>query len=212
MSKVEAVNLQIFPNAQKYLEANKDVLNKRKYVIDAGKKWYEIWNTRDLDWFEQDKIITPNLSAKNNFSIDFKDNKSGKYFYIDHDCYGIILKNKSRQNYLYLLGLLNSKLIEFFIKQKSPMFSGGYYKYHTQYLEQIPIVQAKEEIKTNVISLVNRLISLNKKLTEIGDKKTDDKTKIENEIERTDTEIDKIIYDIYGMTKDERVIIEKAVE
>ena len=99
---MEAVDTSNFPKAEKYLEKNRAKLANRKYVMQAGKKWFEIWNTRDIDWFNQDKIITPNLSATNNFSVDFKDNKSGKYFYIDHDCYGIILKDKKRENYLYL--------------------------------------------------------------------------------------------------------------
>jgi methylase of polypeptide subunit release factors len=212
MSRVEAVNLSKYPNTQKYLEQNKELLNKRKYVIDAGKKWYEIWNTRDLDWFKQDKIITPNLSAKNNFSVDLKDNKSGKYFFIDHDCYGIILKNKDRENYLYLLGLLNSKLIEFFIKQKSPMFSGGYYKYHTQYLEQIPIVQAKKEIKEKIIELVNKMIFLNKKLNEIGDKNTSETKELNDKIDKLNKQIDELVYNIYGITDEEKKIIEDNLE
>jgi len=100
--RTESITLSDYPFAQKYLERHKDDLLKRKYVIEAGKEWFEIWNTRNLNWFEQDKIITPNLSPKNNFSIDFKENRTGKYFYVDHDCYGIILKNKNRGDYLWL--------------------------------------------------------------------------------------------------------------
>jgi len=209
--RTESIVLSDHPFAQKYLEKHKDDLLKRKYVIEAGKEWFEIWNTRNINWFEQDKIITPNLSPRNNFSIDFKENKTGKYFYVDHDCYGIILKNKNRENYLYLLGLLNSKMMDFYIKQKSPMFSGGYYKYHTQYLEQIPIIEPKPEIKNKLIELIKRMLSFNEHLLDIGDKKTNESVKINEELEKTDAEIDRIVYEMYGLTKEEIQIIEEAV-
>jgi type I restriction-modification system DNA methylase subunit len=209
--KMEVVDITKYPNAEKYLEKNRAELSNRKYVIQAGKNWFEIWNTRDVDWFDQDKIITPNLSSSNNFSIDFKDNKSGKYFYIDHDCYGIILKDKKRENYLYLLAILNSKLAEFFIKQKSPMFSGGYYKYHTQYLEQIPIIQSDNPIKNKAVDLVLKIISLNKELSELKDKKTSRRDELEGEISETDKEIEDLISKIYGITDAEKKIVESAI-
>lgn len=159
---VQPLDLDKYPNAKKFFENNRKKLEKRKYVLKAGKKWFEIWNTRDTDWFNQDKIITPNLASTNNFAFDFKDNKSGKYFYIDHDCYGIILKNKNREDYIYLTGLLNSKVIEFFFKQISPMFSGGYYKYHTQYLDKIPIISSNIPIKNKTIKLVIKTVFLKK--------------------------------------------------
>lgn len=208
----KAINLKKFPNTKKYLEEKKKLLEKRSYVMVSNKNWYEIWNPRKIKWFKQDKIITPNLSAKNNFAIDFGENKSGGYFFIDHDCYGIILKEKKRENYLYLLGILNSKLIEFFIKQKSPMFSGGYYKYHTQYLEQIPIVQAKIEIKKSLISLVREIIALNKKLNALGNKQTDERKELERKIKETDNKIDQEVYKLYGITPEEQKIIEENLK
>ncbi len=162
---VISIDLKDYPNIKKYLESKKSELEKRKYVIEAGKKWYEIWNTRDLRWFNQDKIITPNLAASNNFAYDFSNNKSTKYFFIDHDCYGIILKNKNREDYVYLTGLLNSKLIEFYFKKISPMFSGGYYKYHTQYLENLPIKIMKNKKIFN--NKVIQITDLKKNLIEI---------------------------------------------
>lgn len=205
------LDINEYPNTKKFLEVNKSELSKRKYLIDAGKKWFEIWNTRNLNWFEQDKIITPNLSAENNFSIDLKDNKSGKYFFIDHDCYGIILKDKKREHYLFLLAILNSKLMEFFIKQKSPMFSGGYYKYHTQYLEQIPIVYGNEKTTQKLVNLVGRIIELNKVKLNSGTKVTSEVGKVESEISKIDREINELVYDLYGITGEEKKIIEDSI-
>ncbi|MGI0060735.1 MAG: TaqI-like C-terminal specificity domain-containing protein, partial [Nitrosotalea sp.] len=82
------VMLRKNPKLYQYMERNRTVLEKRTYVIKSGKKWYEIWNPRKAEGFEQIKIITPNLSRNNNFAIDMNG------LYLDHDCYGITLKDK----------------------------------------------------------------------------------------------------------------------
>lgn len=39
-----------------------------------------------------------------------------------------------------------------------------------------------------------------------------EKAKIEEEIKKTDAQIDELVYEIYGMTKEEKEIIEKSLE
>ncbi len=55
------------------------------------------------------------------------------------------------------------------------------------------------------------MLALNKRLNEIGDKKTDERARIEEEIKRTDAEIDELVYKIYGITEEERKIIEESL-
>ena len=45
---------------------------------------------------------------------------------------------------------------------------------------------------------------------ELGDKKTDERVKIEQEIIKTDNQIDELVYKIYGLTKEEVKIVEKV--
>ena len=52
------------------------------------------------------------------------------------------------------------------------------------------------------------MISLNKLLAQIGDKLTDDRTRIEKEIEKIDRQIDQLVYTVYGITEKEQKIIE----
>lgn len=199
-----------FPKTYSYFKSHEGELRKRRYynksIMELYGNWWSLVHPIPSDYFEQTKIITPNLSKHNHFALDFEN------LYIEHDCYIIVLNNKDINNYKYLLGILNSKTIEFFIKQKSPMFSGGYYKYHTQYLEQIPIIEPKLEIKNRLIELVQKMLSLNKRLNEIGDKKTSESAKIEEEIKKTDAEIDELVYRIYSITDEEKKIIEESLK
>ena len=52
------------------------------------------------------------------------------------------------------------------------------------------------------------MLSLNKRLTDLGDKKTDECARIEEEVKKKDNEIDKLVYKIYGIKKTEKKIIE----
>ena len=56
------------------------------------------------------------------------------------------------------------------------------------------------------------MLSLNKRLNEIGDKNTDEKLRIQEEIKRTDAEIDDVVYKLYGITEEEKKIIEDSVK
>lgn len=168
--KKEPISLEKYPNAKKYLEKFKQKLENRQSMKRTKKQWYEMVEPRQFFRFEQDKIITPNLARENNFALDFADNSLKKHYFIDHDCYGIILKDKDRDNYLFVLSILNSKLMEFFIKQHSPKYGGEYYKYHTQYLEKIPIKNTSEDEKKTIINYVKSIMTLQKEIDTIIDK------------------------------------------
>ena len=40
----------------------------------------------------------------------------------------------------YILGLLNSKLLEWFIRQTATQMRGGYYSYESRFIKNLPIV------------------------------------------------------------------------
>ncbi len=89
---------------------------------------------------------------------------------------------------------------------------GGYLRYRTEFLEQLPIKIIPETDQQPLITLVDKMLSLNKRLNELGDKKTDERAKIEKEIKKTDAEIDEMVYKIYGITDEEKRIIEGSLE
>jgi len=67
-------------------------------------------------------------------------------------------------------------------------------------------------IQLPFINLADKMLSLNKKLQEIGDKNTLEKQKIEQEIKKTDNEIDELVYRLYGITEEEKKIIEESLK
>ncbi|MDI6738501.1 MAG: N-6 DNA methylase [Nanoarchaeota archaeon] len=123
--------------------------------------------------------------------------------------FNIVTKEEGKISLKYLLLLLNSKLMTFYHKEK-------YLDPSKNLFQKILIVNTKKlPIKIipigeqqPFIQLVDKMLSLNKLLNELGDKKTDERTRIEEEIKKTDAEIDELVYKIYGITDKEKKIIE----
>ena len=58
--------------------------------------------------------------------------------------------------------------------------------------------------------LSEKMISLNSRLAELGDKRTDGRVGLEDEIRKTDDEINQAVYVLYGITDEEKKIIENC--
>jgi len=131
------IELEKYPNLVNYLIQHKRTLENRKYygktILETGKKFYELWNPDSALYDVEEKIITPNVSNESNFTYD----KEG--FYGLGSVFVIILRDKFKKHYLYVLGLLNSKTLDFYLRHISPFVQARYYMYDTQYLEQLPI-------------------------------------------------------------------------
>jgi hypothetical protein len=59
-----------------------------------------------------------------------------------------------------------------------------------------------------MVSLVERMLDLHKELA--AAKTGDDKQRIQRQIDVTDVQIDKLVYELYGLTPDEIKIVEAA--
>ncbi|MBI2142968.1 hypothetical protein HYU20_01350 [Candidatus Woesearchaeota archaeon] len=72
----------------------------------------------------------------------------------------------------------------------------------------MPIAKAPSK---EIEKLVDKMLSLNKRLNELGDRNTDEKLRVQEEIRRTDAEIDELVYKLYGITDEEKRIIEDSL-
>jgi type I restriction-modification system DNA methylase subunit len=106
----------------------------------------------------------------------------------------------------FLLCLLNSKLISWYAYRYIFSKAIRTMDFDDYYLGKIPLPHAKIDNEI-FINIVNKMFSLNKRLDEIGNKMTDERTRIEEEIKKTDAQIDELIFEVYGITDDERKII-----
>jgi hypothetical protein len=151
-----SVDISAYPNIRFHLLKFKDKLNSRAFVTKkSSKEWFEYPNAGHPSVFIEPKIIVPDISTCNNFSID----RDG--FFCLKTCYTI--NTKSTFNIHFLLGILNSNLLEFYFKRISPFISGGYYRYMSGYLEQLPIrfpqTPEEEALASQITSCIEQILA-----------------------------------------------------
>ena len=160
-------------------------------------------NRREL--YKTPKIIISKLALRIEGFLDGE----GAYASVNTNCIHSPKKDFSIE---YLAGITNSKFMSFIYSElfSGLRMSGGYFQFQAPQLRVLPIVQASEEQQNKMSALVNRIVLLYERLNEIGDKITDERARIEKEIEKTDAEIDELVYKIYGITEAEKKIIESS--
>lgn len=104
----------------------------------------------------------------------------------------------------FLLGVLNSKLSSFVYQVLfgGMHMGGGYLRYRTAFLEQLPIKSGDKEKELKLINLVDKTLKLNKEL-EKTQENSNKWNSIKSEIEKIDKKIDEEVYKLYSLTPEE---------
>jgi type I restriction-modification system DNA methylase subunit len=199
-----------FPLTWSYLIDNKPYLENREDGKMRGERWYAYGRTQALEVMPFPKIFTPDIAARASFSLD----ETGDLFFTGGVAggYGILVLPEYSTK--YVLGLLNSKLLEWFLRQSATQMRGGYYSYESRFIRNLPIRTIALSNPTDkarhdkMVELVERMISLHNELT--AAKTPDEKTRIQRQIDATDQQIDQLVYDLYGLTEKEVQIVEEA--
>ena len=179
-----------------------------------GSNWYAYIYPKNIEVMKAPKILVPDIAAHASFALD----EAGQYALTSG--YGITLRPDVPDSNKYVLGLLNSELLDFYLKSISTTLRGGFFRYFTQYMEQLPIRTinfsdpADKARHDKMVALVERMLELNKEnrvappSRRQGRQDAGATTELEREIASTDAEIDDLVYELYGITDEERKIIE----
>ncbi|WIH81416.1 hypothetical protein [Brachyspira pilosicoli] len=112
----------------------------------------------------------------------------------------------SREKAYYILGVLNSNLVYFWIRHNVHEYGQTGFRLSNQYVEIIPIPEPDKDTKSKLVNLVDSIIDLNKKLS--SEKNPNTIEMLNARIQAVDKAIDKIVYALYGLNDDEIGIIE----
>ena len=91
-----AINLASYPKSKAYLEEHRNQLESRKYVIESGRKWYEIWVPQDPKAWKKAKIVFRDIAEHPTFWLDLNGTV------VNGDCYWISCSEKNELTYLAL--------------------------------------------------------------------------------------------------------------
>ncbi|MEZ5616337.1 MAG: TaqI-like C-terminal specificity domain-containing protein, partial [Rhodocyclaceae bacterium] len=182
-----------YPALAEHLASFADALRKRQ---DQGEFW---WELRPCDYYaslEAPKLVFPDICKAPRFTLD----TTG--FYLANTAYCLGTDDR------YLLGILNSRLFWFAIGHISIPFGmrAGEYRYRLiyQYMKKVPIRVIDRKDKQDrahhekMVALVEQTLKLHRDLA--AAKTAHDKTLAERQIAATDRQIDRLVYELYGLT------------
>jgi hypothetical protein len=98
------------------------------------------------------------------------------------------------------------------LRQTSNIFRGGWITCTKQYFGELPIVRlnfsnpADKARHDKLVALVEKMLALTPKLR--GATSESEKAALQNAVTTTDAEIDRLVYELYGLTEEEVKIVE----
>ena len=144
------IEISEYPAILRHLENHKNSLLKRS----DKQEWYELPISLDKSHrFSQAKLVCPNLYNHQTFAVD----TAG--FYCGDTCYLIPTEE------LWLCGLLNSRVVEWFYSQVSNQLTIDYLRARSGYMQQIPIPDITSTQKALIGKFVDYLIYLQQQPT-----------------------------------------------
>lgn len=143
-----AVDLSRYPKSQAYLDRHRTNLESRKYVLEAGRKWYEVWVPQDPSAWDKIKLVFRDIAKEPTFWID----QAGSV--VNGDCYWIICHNPDKVDLLWLaVAVGNSRFIERFYDScfHNKLYAGRR-RFITQYVEKFPLPNPYNDIGKAIIA------------------------------------------------------------
>ena len=204
----EAVLKSEYPLTWMYLVDNRAYLENREHGKMKGKQWYGYGRIQALDVMPLPKLFTPDIAQHASFSLD----ETGEAFFTGGVAggYGILVqRNQSRE---YILGLLNSKVLEWVIKQSATQMRGGYYSFESRFIRTLPIRainfsdRADKARHDRVVKLVESMLALHKQ--KVAARTVPEQDQLQRRIDASDRQIDALIYELYELTSEEIAVVE----
>jgi hypothetical protein len=115
----------------------------------------------------------------------------------------------SKSHSLFLLGILNSRLLSYLYVNTSSIATKDDFRQTTlAELRKLPVPRfsAAETRQARLVKLVEQMLELHRQLA--AARTPQEQTALERQITATDTQIDRLVYDLYGLTEDEIAIVE----
>lgn len=187
-------NANDIPNLLGHLSKFKEIMDDRRENKNGRLKYYHLhWPRNEFFFSSGPKIFSVRKCAYPTFS------------YTEDEAYVMMSINvikTTRINTKYLTGLLNSKLIAFWLKYKGKM-QGNNYQVDKEPILSLPILEVNQSNQHKIADFVTKIIDISS--FNMGDEK-------QIKIREYENQIDKIIYRLYGLAPEEIKIIEGTNE
>lgn len=201
-----------FPLAWSYLNTQsiKEFLSGRSKVINGSKMWYEYTTPKNMTRLEQPKILLPSMTDGARFWSDIR----GKYVFIGSGIgggggFGLVVPENTNYTINSLLGILNSEFYNFYIHENESVFNAQFYGIDKSRILEFPlpmmidsgIINELDNLVTNVLNAYEEW--------QLKENSFQNRRIFSQQIEYLESNIDKIVYDSFGIKKNIREEIHK---
>lgn len=143
-----------FPSVWDYLRRNEKYLSAREGGRFAGEDWHQFGRNQNIDLMLLPKILVPDIADRASFALD----EDGTFAFTSG--YGITLKIGCGLSLKFVLGIVNSPVLDFYWRQISTPLRGGFYRYFTQFIEQLPLPETTGSQRRQVELLADCILWL----------------------------------------------------
>ncbi len=176
-----------YPDIYEHLESFGDKFKKRGA---QGQHWTNLRACSFYDDFKKEKIVWIPLSDIGRFTI------CNEEVYLLNSAY--FLLPPSDINLKLLLGILNSRVIRFYLGNVAVTSGMGTSQWINNYVKEFPIPTVTTEQQTEIIELVDQILD-------------DKQANPDANTSSLENEIDKLVYELYDLTEDEIAIVEGSI-
>ena len=181
-AEAERIFARIYPAIYRHLDKYRERLVVRD---DQGQFYWEFRSCRYYSDFEKPKIMYADIGRFINASYDKTGLFCGANWFLPTED-------------LSLLAILNSTLFDWYARHKlqtlNDPWAGGGLRFKITYMKHVPIADRTSEQKAELSGLVEQILD--------GPEG--------NEVPALEKEIDALVYQLYGLTRDEIALIEQT--
>lgn len=209
----EAEMKKDFPLAWKYLLSVRKKLETREGGKWRVPQWWQFGRNQNIAEMSKRKLVAQVLAQRASFILD----ANGEYCFVgggNAGGYGVQISESSPLSDVYVLGLLNSHLLDWYVKKISTTFRGGYFSYARRFIEQLPIRVINFDDPNDalqhrrMVTLVTQMLELHKQLR--AARIAADREMLQRQIDATDEQINALVYALYGLTEEEIAVVEEG--
>jgi type I restriction-modification system DNA methylase subunit len=194
-------NLNELPKIiHEHLLENRATLGKRATVKNEGRIWWRYSRPMHKEFYHLNKIWCSYRSKNNAFVLD----ESQDFIGLTNTT--VIFDTNQNYKLKYILALLNSTLLNCRYKSIGKQTGGGVYEYFENGIGKLPIPEISIDEQKAFIDLVDMMMLIQKQLHLA--KTESDKKIYQQKADIIDEQIDKLVYELYGLTEKEIKIVE----
>jgi TaqI-like C-terminal specificity domain len=202
------------PHVYEHLLSFKSQLRKRqdsrRFYAD-GPDWYRHLRAGSFRYIRPEKLVLKAISRETRAGILPKQTA-----FDGANCPAIIIEDPESCDPRYLLGILNSSLATYYLRGVCPPKLSGYVKFSATCLSSLPIrfIDAGDRVQR---AMRDRLVTLVEQMIALRDQRAaartpHDETVVVRQIDAIDDQIDRLVYELYGLSAAEVQVIHAGAE